>query len=260
MTRAWLATCPVLSVSIRCVCCWFKRVVCTLAYSNSHLFSQNPFTCSSSLFTCSPFITCRDFSILELQLYNLSPLPAKPHSLGSSSIVPYHYLSFIVLIWIDFPTCQFQMSVHGPRSAGLALCLSKHPSLGLHRLGTDCCFGAGSKTEEKDAEVRCSNSNWSISYKQTKLLQEALDPVSNTLYFNWQLKGPIFVLNNCLDINKSSTEQVICFKSHGVLWLTRIPELSPITRLLKVPYSTQIFLFYPRLQWDSLPWFANQNL
>lgn len=35
MTWAWLATCPVLSVSIRCVCCWFKRVVCTLAYLNS---------------------------------------------------------------------------------------------------------------------------------------------------------------------------------------------------------------------------------
>lgn len=61
MTRAWLATCPVLSVSIRCVCCWFKRVVCTLAYLNSHLFSQNPFTCSSSLFTCFPFISCQDF-------------------------------------------------------------------------------------------------------------------------------------------------------------------------------------------------------
>lgn len=88
-------------------------------------------------------------------------------------------------MWIDFPTCQFQLSVHGPQSAGLAQCLSKHPCLGLlgllglHRLGTDCCFGAGSEREEKDAEVRCSNSNW----KHTeKLLQEALDPVGNTVF------------------------------------------------------------------------------
>lgn len=117
--------------------------------------------------------------LLKLQLYNLSPLPPKPHSLGSLCTVPYHYLFFIVLMWTDFPTCRFQVSVHGPRSAGLALCLSKHLCLDLHRLGTDCCFGAGSETGEKDADVRCSNSNW----KQTeKLLQEALDPVDDTVF------------------------------------------------------------------------------
>lgn len=125
-----------------------------------------------SLISCWHLCMVKLFQVKPLS-FCLSFLPTKPCC--------SHDFPFIVSKYNLFPTCQFQLSVHRPHSAGLAHCLSKHQCLCLHCLCNNCCPGP-----EIEKQTTNETGKWTrnSNYYNREHKREAFGPV-RCYVFEW---------------------------------------------------------------------------